>query len=216
MDYPGKVAAVVFTQGCNFRCPYCHNRALWQCSKNTSFQSFVINYLETHRQFLDGVVITGGEPTMQKDIFQFAEKIKSLGLLVKLDTNGSYPEVIKRLLEHRLIDYIAMDIKSVLTPQSYSLVAGVPIDAEQLEALRISLNLILASGIEYEFRTTMCREYLQPQNIVDLCVSTVQNCCHYYLQVCRSHQFHQCQPYLKEELELIRQKLPSTTELQIR
>jgi len=128
IDYPGKISAILFTRGCNFRCPYCHNPELvdpqryaepWQEEEYWAF-------LQSRTQKLDAVVVTGGEPTLQEDLEPFLEKIRKMGFLIKLDTNGSNPDVLKDLLSANLVDYIAMDIKAPL--EKYSEVAKVPID----------------------------------------------------------------------------------------
>lgn len=152
IDYPGKIAAVVFTQGCDLRCPYCHNPELvlpkhYQepIPEETFFQ-----FLEKRKKHLDGVVITGGEPTLHADLEAFIERIRSYGFCIKLDTNGTHPQVLQHLLSMRLVDYVAMDIKGPL--KTYSLIAGVRLD---LEAIRSSIRIIKDSGIGHEFRTTV-------------------------------------------------------------
>ncbi|HPO83020.1 MAG TPA: anaerobic ribonucleoside-triphosphate reductase activating protein, partial [bacterium] len=113
IDYPGKLSAVVFTRGCNFRCPYCHNPELIEDNGGDIIdEEEVFSFLDERKGKLDGVVMTGGEPTLQSDIAEFLEKVKRLGFFVKLDTNGSYPERIKELIDRKLLDYIAMDIKA--------------------------------------------------------------------------------------------------------
>lgn len=151
VDFPGKVATVVFTGGCNFRCPYCHNVDLVLRPESLPDITVgeVFRLLAERQGFVDGVVITGGEPTLQSDLADFVRELKSLGLSVKLDTNGYRPRSIQLLLQDRLLDYVAMDVKGA--PEKYPLVAGRRIEIERIEN---SLQLILASEIEYEFRTT--------------------------------------------------------------
>lgn len=154
LDYPDRVAAVLFTAGCNFRCPFCHNAELVLPEKTRELQltgkQEVFRALEERRGFLDGVVITGGEPTLQPDLREFIREVRQLGLLVKLDTNGSRPEVLEDLLAAGLLDYVAMDVKAPLT--RYSDFAGVPVD---LSAIEESICLVRERAPDYEFRTTV-------------------------------------------------------------
>lgn len=156
LDYPGQISAIVFTQGCNFRCPYCHNPELINFSKDSSVdESFVLDFLRTRIGKLDAVVITGGEPCLQKDLADFIKKIKEINFLVKLDTNGSKPEVLEQLLNENLIDYVAMDIKAPI--EKYSEIVGVQVD---IENILTSIELLKTSKIGYEFRTTVVKSQL--------------------------------------------------------
>ena len=152
-DFPGHVAAIVFTQGCNWRCSYCHNRSLLKMRRPGQElipESHVLDVLRRRRNELEGLVITGGEPTIQKDVARFMHEVRRLGLAIKLDTNGSRPSVIVQLLEEGLLDYIAMDIKAPL--DDYKSVVRRPVD---IGALQTSMELIKNSGIRHEFRTPM-------------------------------------------------------------
>ena len=154
LDYPGKLAAVVFTIGCNFRCWFCQNRDLvLKNYKNLVVyrEEEVIEKIESARGMIDGVAITGGEPTIQHDLPQFIQKIKEKGLLVKLDTNGSNPGMLEDLINHKLIDYVAMDIKAPFS--RYKSEIGVDSDS-LVENVKKSIKLIMESNIDYEFRTT--------------------------------------------------------------
>ena len=156
IDYPGKVATTVFTAGCNFRCPFCHNPELVLSSQFTvspnddTLEKEFFEFLKTRQGKLDGVCITGGEPTIQPDLVEFISKIKKLDFAVKLDSNGTRPDVFKKLFQEKLVDYVAMDIKSGL--KNYEKVCGAKVD---LERIKLSVNLIKDSGIGYEFRTTV-------------------------------------------------------------
>jgi pyruvate formate lyase activating enzyme len=165
IDYPGQIASIVFTQGCNFRCPYCHNRQLIPTEEGSIPSSEVLAYFQKYKLLLDAAVITGGEPTLQKELREFIASIKQLGLKVKLDTNGSNPKVLSELLQLKLIDYVAMDIKSELTKETYSKNTGIKATVEQLKEIRQSIGLITGSGIDHEFRTTVCRELISIENI---------------------------------------------------
>ncbi|MGC8971837.1 MAG: anaerobic ribonucleoside-triphosphate reductase activating protein, partial [bacterium] len=153
IDYPGKISAVIFTKGCNFRCPYCHNPELVIFDgKDLIEEDYIFSFLREKRGKLDGVVLTGGEPTLQSDLINFLKEIKGLGFFTKLDTNGSNPEVIERLLEEKILDYIAMDIKANL--EKYNDVTHSNVDIEKIKK---SIDIIMHSGIDYEFRTTIVR-----------------------------------------------------------
>lgn len=153
IDFPGKVSCVCFVSGCNFRCPYCHNPDLVQHPGNAFLdENSFLDFVRERQGFLDGVVISGGEPTLQNDLPAFVSRIKKAGYAVKVDTNGSHPHMIRDLIEKRLVDYIAMDIKT--DPSLYPLFIKRGIDPD---CIRSSIKLIMASGIPYEFRTTCVR-----------------------------------------------------------
>jgi pyruvate formate lyase activating enzyme len=154
LDWDGKVACTVFTPGCNLRCPFCHNHGLVLNPEQYEDvkEEEIFDFLTKHNDFIDGVCITGGEPTLQKGLDKFCERVKKLGIKIKLDTNGTNPTVVRRLLEKDLVDYIAMDIKAPLNEEQYSEVSGVRCEVDKI---RESVNLIKNSGVEYEFRTTV-------------------------------------------------------------
>ncbi|HBR15703.1 MAG TPA: anaerobic ribonucleoside-triphosphate reductase activating protein [Candidatus Omnitrophica bacterium] len=163
IDYPNKVAAVIFTQGCNFRCPFCHNPELVLPEKFQApmAEEQVLDFLLKRRGQLEGVVVTGGEPTLQKDLLPFLKKIKDMGYQIKLDTNGSHPGVLREALQKKLVDFIAMDIKAPL--EKYPQLTGVK---DYLHAIEESIVLIESSAYPYQFRTTVVKsllseEYLQ-------------------------------------------------------
>jgi|WetSurMetagenome_2_1015567.scaffolds.fasta_scaffold00013_125 pyruvate formate lyase activating enzyme len=152
IDYPGRVSAVVFAQGCNFRCPYCHNCELIDERPPRIPDKEILAFLEHRRGFLDGVVVTGGEALRQDETVGFLEKLKVMGYPVKLDTNGSKPSMIDGLLKAGLVDYIAADYKAPL--RKYGMAAGCEVD---ISAIRRSVEIIANSGVEYEIRTTVFR-----------------------------------------------------------
>ncbi|MFA5211125.1 MAG: anaerobic ribonucleoside-triphosphate reductase activating protein [Patescibacteria group bacterium] len=157
IDYPEKIAAIVFTQGCNFRCPYCHNPELVKkelFNQNIS-EKEIFDFLENKKGKLDAVSITGGEPTLQIDLYDFIKKVKEMDFKVKLDTNGSNFEVLKKLIDEKLVDYIAMDIKAPL--EKYEEVVRMKVN---LENIKKSIELIINSDIESEFRTTIVKSLL--------------------------------------------------------
>lgn len=151
VDFPGKVCATLFLGGCNFRCPFCHNTdlVLKPESVPTMPHSEVLGFLEGRRNWLDGVCITGGEPTVHAALPELVVEIKALGLAVKVDTNGTSPEMLKLLVDKKLVDYVAMDIKS--DPERYNKAAGVDVD---MPALQKSIDLLMQNAVRYEFRTT--------------------------------------------------------------
>ncbi len=158
LDYPEKVACTVFFAGCNFRCPFCHNASLVthipteaEMTEETFF-----SFLKKRQGVLDGVCITGGEPLLQKGIEDFIGKIKELGYCVKLDTNGSFPDKLKYLVKEKLVDYVAMDIKN--SPERYDLTIG-KINQAYLEAVQESVAFLKEGHVEYEFRTTVVKNY---------------------------------------------------------
>ncbi len=152
LDYPGKIACTVFTPGCNFRCPFCHNAAIVTGEEQNAFidEAEVFAYLEKRRGMLDGLAVTGGEPLLQRGLGDFLRKVKDMGFLVKLDTNGSLPERLKTLLDGGLVDYVAMDIKN--SPAKYAATCG--LGSVDMNSVCESVRLIMASGVDYEFRTT--------------------------------------------------------------
>ena len=156
LDYPGNVACLIFTQGGNFRCPFCHNSGLLDMNNNCEKidEKEVFKYLEKRRGLLDGVCISGGEPLLQKDIVDFIRKVKDLGYKVKLDTNGSSPKKLKQLIEDGLIDYVAMDIKNDFL--NYDKTAGM---CTNIDNIKKSIEIIENSNIEYEFRTTIVKQF---------------------------------------------------------
>jgi pyruvate formate lyase activating enzyme len=158
MDYPGKVAAVVFTQGCNFRCGYCHNPQLVLPELFLSNPEFaplnILSYLKERKNWLDGVVVTGGEPTIHKDLPMFLKEIKDMGYAVKLDTNGSNPFMLERIIKDKLADYIAMDIKIPLEGGLYAKIIGISDVNEITENILASVLVLKNSKIDGEFRTT--------------------------------------------------------------
>jgi len=163
LDWDGHVVATVYLPGCNFRCHFCHNKEVVMEPENLKEVPLaeLMEFLREHVDFLDGVVITGGEPTLHPDLPDLIKEIKKTGLKVKLDTNGTNPEMLKDLLDSGIIDYVAMDIKAPLDDR-YADVAGVEVS---LEKIKRSISLIMESGIDYEFRTTVVPILLTPGDI---------------------------------------------------
>jgi len=152
LDYPGRTAATIFTHGCNFRCPFCHNAGLVvRPSEQRVEESELLTFLEKRKHLLDGVCITGGEPLLQSDIADFIRRVREIGYAVKLDTNGSFPDRLAALIDAGLVDYVAMDIKN--SPDKYALTAGIPQDI--VVRVKESVALLLENKVDFEFRTTV-------------------------------------------------------------
>jgi pyruvate formate lyase activating enzyme len=163
IDFPAKICCVIFTAGCNFACPYCHNPELVKPPFETINPEEIFVFLEKRKSLLDGLTITGGEPTLQNDLSEFCEKVKSFGFPIKIDTNGSRPKVIEFLIKNNLVDYIAMDIKSL--PDKYAPHIAKNVDpANILESVRV----IKKSGIPHEFRTTCVKPFVTAEIIHEI------------------------------------------------
>lgn len=210
IDYPGKTSAIVFTVGCNFRCGFCYNAQLVIPKRElTSYmaEEDVFSFLETRRNKLDGVVITGGEPTLHPDLPIFMRRIKDMGFLLKLDSQGSRPQMIKKILDEGIVDYIAMDIKGPL--EKYEEITQSSVDTKKIIK---SISLILDSGIDHEFRTTIVRSQLVPADF-----DTIGNLIHganlYALQKfipskrVLDPRFQNEETYTDEELEKIKKRM---------
>ena len=182
LDYPGKVACVVFTPGCNLRCGFCHNPEFVLPEKLLSIKASFLkereffDFLEKRKGILDAVSICGGEPTMHRDLPDFCRRIKELGFLVKLDTNGSHPEVLARLLKAKLVDYVAMDVKHIWS--KYQEITGRGIEILKYQE---SIKIIIDSAPDYEFRTTVIDGVHSREDILEM-ASYIQNAKIYYLQ----------------------------------
>ena len=179
LDFPGKVACTAFTAGCNFRCPFCHNASLVTKINNEEIysQEEIFDYLNKRKGVLDGICITGGEPLLYDGIVEFIKKARELGLLVKLDTNGSFPEKLKYLIDNGLVDYVAMDIKN--SKEKYAETIG--LKEYDLSNVEKSVAILLEGKVEYEFRTTIVAEYHTTQDIVAI-GNWIQGAKRYFLQ----------------------------------
>ncbi len=189
IDFPGRPAAVVFTQGCNFRCRYCHNPELvypHMFAEPVAMEE-IYSFLKRRQGTLEGVVVSGGEPTLHEDLPSFMADLKAMGYATKLDTNGTRPEMLKSLLDAKLLDYIAMDIKAPL--EKYSVITGVDFNPE---VLRQSMDLIRQSGLGYEFRTTYDKEVL-----TDADISTITQRLNG-----KNYRVQECLPVAKEKATL--------------
>lgn len=179
LDYPGKVSCILFTKGCNFYCPFCHNAPLVKSNVDeqniTSFEVF--DYLKKRQGILEGVCISGGEPLLHKELDEFLQKVKELGYFVKLDTNGSFPKRLKSLVSNGLVDYVAMDIKNSF--EKYSKTAG--LEKVNISNIKESIEFLLSDNVDYEFRTTVVDELHTVEDIEKICME-IKGAKKYYLQ----------------------------------
>lgn len=162
VDYEGFVCATIFTGGCNFRCPFCHNSTIVNKEQTVISEQEVLDYLKQRKKLLDAVTISGGEPTLQKDLGLFIKKIKAFGYKIKLDTNGTFPNVVKSLVDENLLDYVAIDIKTCF--QDYPLVSG--IKNNYSSNIKETLQILKSANVSYELRTTLVKEF-HSQSVVE-------------------------------------------------
>ncbi|MFH0819955.1 MAG: anaerobic ribonucleoside-triphosphate reductase activating protein [bacterium] len=212
IDFPDKVAAVVFTYGCNFDCSFCHNVLMKKgvMKQDENFLSQIseeefFSFLKERIGLLDGVCISGGEPTLHEDLPEFIKKIKELGFAVKLDTNGTNPQMLKELISQNLIDYIAMDIKAPLNERAYERATNKKID-QLLPRVKESIEILLRGEVDYEFRTTTDKKVLNPKEILEI-IKSIHSAKRYYLQnvVRREELSAEVEPYQPEELKTLAQ-----------
>lgn len=205
VDYEGKLACTLFTNGCNFKCPFCHNSSL-VIKDNYSYieDEEIIAYLQKRTKQLDAVVITGGEPTLMPNLVDKIKEIKELGYLVKLDTNGSNPEIIKHLVEQKLIDYVAMDIKNSLS--KYGITTGT--ENININKIKESINYIMNCNIDYEFRTTLVNEFHNEEDIKEI-ATLIKGAKKYFLQCfvdrgeCIKENLHKVEKEQAKQFKLI-------------
>ena len=181
LDYPNHVSCTVFTAGCNMKCPFCHNRDLVFIPENFEFYNpeSIFEYLRKRQGTLDAVAITGGEPLLQPGLRDFIMEVRKLGFKVKLDTNGYYPDKLKKLVDEGLIDYVAMDVKAPLP--KYPVTVGLPESCFHTEQIQESIRYLLSGAVDYEFRTTVVREFHTKEDLVAI-AKMIKGCKHYYLQ----------------------------------
>jgi len=185
IDYPGKVSCIVFTMGCNFRCPYCYVPQLVLPEKIKKLKEIpvaeIFSFLQKNKGLNEAVVITGGEPTLQPDLQEFIRRVKAMGYSVALETNGTNFEMLKNLIEEKLVDYVELDIKNKLDFEKYNLTVGGVLTEEMFENVKKSIKLLLEGKIAYEFRTTVVKELHTIEDIVEI-ARTIKGAKVYYLQ----------------------------------
>ncbi len=176
IDYPDKICTVLFTGGCNFRCSYCHNSDLVYNKGEIIAEDYIFHYLDKRKNMLDAVCISGGEPTLHDGLYDFIKKVKSKGYLLKLDTNGTAPDKLNKLIVDRLVDYVAMDIKAPI--DKYNRITNANTDIDKIIK---SISILKNSDIDYEFRTTVCRELLAKEDMLKI-AEYLKGSKRYYLQ----------------------------------
>jgi pyruvate formate lyase activating enzyme len=190
LDYPDRISAIVWTSGCNFRCPFCYNKKLALGTTELFPEDEILSFLSKRKEQLEGVVISGGEPLLQEDIVDFIEKIKKLNFPVKIDTNGAFPKKLGELLEKQLVDYVAMDVKA---PRGkYRELVGVDVDVSKIET---SIDVIKSKAPAYEFKTTFIPTLLKKEDIIEI-ATWLEGADVYYLQ-----QFKPISPLVSSTLE---------------
>ena len=203
LDYPGKLACTLFTSGCNYRCPFCHNASLVTHPSEPVSVDDVLDFLRKRRGVLQGVCVTGGEPLLQPDIWEVLRSIRDLGYAVKLDTNGSFPDKLRQAVETGLVDYVAMDVKNC--PAAYGETVGR--ENFDLSDVSESIRYLLSGAVDYEFRTTVVREFHDARRLTEL-AEWISGAKRYYLQAFQDSGDLICpglHGYEKEELEQLRQ-----------
>ncbi len=207
VDWDAKVSSVFFLPNCNFRCPFCQNPALVlhpETEETIPFER-VAGHLRRQKNWIDGVCITGGEPTLHNDLPHLCLKLKKMGFLVKLDTNGTNPIMVNELIEGRLVDYIALDVKAPLTMEKYSKATGTDV-RNLLAKVRETIEILLRSEIEYEFRTTVVPTVHEKEDIEEICRS-IEGCKKYVIQNFRGEDtidpvFSEIKPFADEKMEM--------------
>lgn len=213
LDYPDMISAIVWTVGCNFHCPFCYNKNLVEGKVGIIPEYEIFSFLKKRKGLIEGLVISGGEPLMQKDITGFCEKVKKLGYLIKIDTNGMYPDKLKELIDKKLVDYISMDIKA--PKNKYNDLSGVKTDVKKIEK---SIQIIRSNNVDYEFKTTFVPDLLSIQDIIDI-GKWLKGSKKFYLQQFRndapviSPDLENLQAYSKEELKKALEKVKTFFEI---
>ncbi len=209
IDWDGEVCSVIFVGGCNFRCSMCHNAplVLQPDSLTTLKEEFVLHIIEIYRKYITGICITGGEPCAQKHLPTLCRKLKSFGLKIKVDTNGKFPLMIDYLLKEKLVDYIAMDIKNILTLDKYSDATNIKLSLSDLEDICLTIDLIKNSGVDYEFRTTVIPTVHSIKDIEQICKYAIKGSKKYAIQNFWNStelidpEFQKIKPFSAEALE---------------
>lgn len=190
LDYPDMLSAIIWTIDCNFRCPFCYNKNLVFGKAESIPEEEVLSFLKKRKGLLEGLVISGGEPFLQEDLADFSKKVKNLGYLIKIDTNGMFPEKLKELINKKLVDYVAMDVKA--PKEKYNLLAGVKVDIPKIEK---SIDIIKNDAPDYEFKTTFAPGLLKKDDIVEI-ARWLEGAERFYLQ-----QFKNNPPLVSSKLD---------------
>ena len=214
LDYPGKVACILFTNGCNFRCPFCHNASLVRAQDGADISDAeVLEFLKKRQGILEGVCISGGEPLIHNELKDFIREVKKLGYPVKLDTNGSFPQKLRELIGEGLVDYVAMDVKNSF--EKYNETTGINAD---IDSVKESIEILINGNIDYEFRTTLVSGFHTPKDMQSI-GEMIKGTKKYYLQNFADSGDILCPglaPLGEEEMELMRktaEKYVSVTQI---
>lgn len=217
LEYPGKIVSVVFVGGCNFRCPFCQNPDLVLNSRSLPSidEKEVIEYLLSKKKWLDGLAITGGEPMLEEDLPNFLSKIKKERFLVEIETNGSNSRMLRDLVDRRLVDYLALDIKAPLKWEKYRKVAGI-VDESLLGNVKESVKILLRSNVDYELRTTVVPGLVGQEDAISI-AEGIEGARKYVLQqfvptVTLDKQYEKIEPYSKAQLEAMKKKIANYVE----
>jgi pyruvate formate lyase activating enzyme len=200
LDYPDKISAIIWTVGCNFRCPFCYNRDIVLGKSGIVPEKDILDFLKKRKGLLEALAVTGGEPLMQKNLAEFLEKVKELGYLIKVDTNGMFPEKLKKLIDKKLVDYVAMDVKA--PKKKYDKLSGIKTDTKKIQK---SIKILKESEIDYEFRTTFVPDFLKKEDIIEI-GKWLKGSKQFYLQQFKndtdliSSNLKKIMPYSKKEL----------------
>jgi len=200
LDYPNTISAIIWTVGCNFKCPFCYNKNLVEGEVELVHEEKILSFLKLRKGLLEGLVISGGEPLLQEDIIDFTKKVKGLGYLIKIDTNGMYPEKLKELIDKKLVDYVSMDVKA--PKKKYVQLAGAKTDISKIEK---SIDIIRKDAPDYEFKTTFAPNLLTKKDIVEI-AKWLEGSKRFYLQQFKgdtpliSSELNNIAPYPKEDL----------------
>jgi len=217
IEYPGKIVSLVFVGGCNFRCPFCQNPDLVLNPRSlpSTGEKEVIDHLLSKRKWLDGLVITGGEPMLEKDLPNFLSKIKKEGFLVEIETNGTNPGMLRDLVKRSLIDYLALDIKAPFEWEKYRKVAGI-VDKKLLGKVKESVKILSRSNIDYELRTTVVPGLVDQEDVISI-ARGLEGVKKYVLQqfvpkITLDKQYEKIDPYSKDKLEEMKEKIADCVE----
>jgi len=206
-DWDGKVSSVIFLPGCNMRCPFCYNKSLVLYPERmpTISKEQIENYLRTNRKWIDGVVITGGEPTVHRDLPLLCREMKKIGFRIKVDTNGTNPTMISELIRKKLVDYVALDVKGPLTKEKYSTACGINATSF-LKKIEKTIQVLLNDAVDYEFRTTVVPTIHHTGDIEKIC-QTLKGCEKYALQNFKSEaetldsKYQSLKPFSKTQMD---------------
>jgi len=222
LDYPNKLSSVIFTPGCNFRCPFCHNFQIVIPDDATKISNFakIKKFFDDRKNFLDAVVITGGEPTLHPNLPDVIKELKAMGYLVKLDSNGTNPSMLMKLLNAKLLDYIAMDVKTSLDFDKYNKAVGNVLTNEMFENVKKSISIIMNSGIDYEFRTTVVPTLVDLDDIFNI-ASYIKGAKKYALQKFNNEnantpELRNTKAYSKEQIETVISNITDIDNVELR